>query len=277
MEISSYLPKDLYKGKTVFITGGGSGINLGIAKNFAVLGANVAICGRTQSRLDEAATQLTALGAKVCAVAADVREMTAMERALARTHEELGPVDVLVCGAAGNFMCRAEDMSSNGFKTVIDIDLNGTFIACRAAFKQLKSTHGAIVFVSAPQAYTPTAFQLHAAAAKAGIEITMRNLALEWGRYGIRCNSVVPGLIDGTEGVRKTQTIDSIEHQQKSTPLRRLGSVDDIGHAVVFLASPLASFVTGTRFIVDGGLSLTGRILLDASYEGAFPAANARK
>ena len=123
MLVTQHFAKDLYKDKTVFVTGGGSGINLGVAKNFAALGANIAICGRTQEKLDAAAVELRALGAKVCPVAADVRDIAALDAAFARSHAELGPMDVLVCGAAGNFLAPAEKLSANGFKTVIDIDL----------------------------------------------------------------------------------------------------------------------------------------------------------
>ena len=117
MNIASYFSKDLFKDKTVFVTGGGSGINLGIAKNFAALGANIAICGRTQEKLDNAAIELRALGAKVCPVVADVRDMAALEAAFAKSEAELGPMNVLVAGAAGNFICPAEQLSANGFKT----------------------------------------------------------------------------------------------------------------------------------------------------------------
>ena len=132
--VQRLLPGDLFKEKTVFVTGGGSGINLGVAKNFAALGARIGICGRTQTKLDAAAQGLREFGAKVCPIAADVRDYAALEAALARSKEELGPVDVLVCGAAGNFLARAERLSANGFKTVIDIDLLGSFNASRAAF-----------------------------------------------------------------------------------------------------------------------------------------------
>ena len=152
MQVTQYLAKDLYKGKTVFVTGGGSGINLGVAKNFAALGANVAICGRTQEKLDAAAAELSALGAKVCPVVADVRDYAALEAAFARSCEELGPMDVLVCGAAGNFLVPAEKLSPNGFKSVIDIDLLGSFNASRAAFAQLQATRGSLIFISAGMA-----------------------------------------------------------------------------------------------------------------------------
>src|SRR4029450_285724 len=173
MLVSQYFAKDLYRDKTVFVTGGGSGINLGVAKNFAALGANVAICGRTQAKLDAAAEELRALGAKVCPVAADVRDFAALESAFSRSRAELGPMDVLVCGAAGNFLVQAEKLSANGFKTVIDIDVIGSFNASRAAFEQLKETRGTIIYISAGMSYVPHAYQVHVGAAKAGIDMMM--------------------------------------------------------------------------------------------------------
>lgn len=271
MIITSYFSKDLFKGKTVFVTGGGSGINLGIAKNFAALGANIAICGRTQEKLDNAARELRALmadsGANVRAIAADVREMPALEAALARIKSELGPVDVLVCGAAGNFICPSEQLSANGFKTVIDIDLIGAFNASRAAFEQLKETRGSIIYISAGQAFMPYAFQLHVGAAKAGIDNMMKNLALEWGKYGIRCNSIAPGPIEGTEGMKRLSSPAALAQLKAAIPLQRLGTVDDIGQVAVFLASPLASYVSGTLLVADGGQNLAGSALFNMGAE----------
>ena len=263
MLVQRLLPRELFKGKTVFVTGGGSGINLGVAKNFAALGANVAICGRTQTKLDTAADELRALGAQVCPVAADVREIAALDAALERSNKELGPVDVLVCGAAGNFLVPAEKLSANGFKSVIDIDLLGSFNSARAAFEQLKGTRGCVIFISAGMAYMPHAFQAHVGAAKAGIDMLMKNLAIEWGTYGIRCNSIVPGPIEGTEGMKRLS--DPTLHQQfvASVPLRRMGTVDDIGQVAVLLASPLASYLTGCVVVCDGGQNLVGSALFN--------------
>lgn len=258
MLVTQYFAKDLYKGKIVFVTGGGSGINLGVAKNFAALGANVAICGRTQEKLDAAAEELRALGAKVCAVAADVRDIAALQAAFARSKAELGAMDVLVCGAAGNFVVPADKLSANGFKTVIDIDLLGSFNASRAAIDQLKETKGSIIYISAGMAYVPHAFQVHVGAAKAGIDMMMKNLALEWGRYGIRANSIVPGPIEGTEGMKRLSTPDAKATLIASVPMRRMGSVDDIGQTAAFLASPLASYITGCVVVCDGGSNLAG-------------------
>ena len=262
LPIAKYLPRDLFRGKTVFVTGGGSGINLGVARNFAVLGAHVAICGRTQERLDAAAAELRELNAhvsgKVLPLAADVRDYAALESAFARTAAEVGTIDVLVSCAAGNFVCPAEGLSPNGFRTVVDIDLQGSFHASRAAFEQLKETRGFLLFIGAGQSFVPQAYQLHVAAAKAGIDIMMKNLAIEWGRHGIRTATIVPGPIEGTEGMRRLMPPGFEEMKQAVIPLGRMGSVDDIGHAAVFLASPLAGYITGVVLCVDGGNSLVG-------------------
>lgn len=258
MLIDSVFSSDLFKGKTVFITGGGSGINLGIGKNFAAVGANIGMCGRTQERLDAAAKELESLGARVCGVAADVRDFKAVEASMAACEEKLGPMHVLVCGAAGNFPCPAEVLSPNGFKSVIDIDLLGSFNACRAAFPQLQKTQGSVIFISAGQAFLPYAMQCHVGAAKAGIDNLMRNLALEWGKYGIRCNSIAPGPIEGTEGFNRLLPEVLREALLEELPIKRYGTVDDIGQLAVFLASPLATYLTGTLIVADGGQNLPG-------------------
>jgi len=271
MIIDKFLPADLYQGKTVFVTGGGSGINLGIASNFAALGAHIAICGRTQERLDAAATQLRSLNehvrGKVLPVAADVRDPAALEAAFARTQREVGTIDVVVAGAAGNFVCPAEELSPNGFRTVIEIDLLGAFHASRFAFEQLKQTKGCLIYVSAPQASVPQAYQAHVGAAKAGIDIMMKNLAIEWGRHGIRANSIVPGPIAGTEGMKRLSSDEASADLLRSLPLRDYGTVDDIGQAAVFLASPLARYITGAVLAVDGGMTLIGSALWNQRVE----------
>ena len=258
MHITSYFAKDLFHGKTVFITGGSSGINLGIARNFAALGAKLGIVGRSQTKLDAAAAELRALGAQVSTHSADVRDYAALEQAMQACSAALGPMHTLICGAAGNFPLPAEQISPNGFKSVVDIDLLGTFHACRAGFAQLKETQGNIIFISAGQAYMPYAFQAHVGAAKAGIDNLMRNLALEWGRFGIRCNSIAPGPIAGTEGVRRLVPEGSAAALQKMIPLGRFGTPDDIGQLSVFLSSPLVSYITGTLIVADGGQNLPG-------------------
>ena len=265
MNIAEILPRTLFSGKTVFITGGGSGINLGIARNFASLGANVAICSRDLAKLERAAAELRELGHPVLPVSADVRDPAAVAAALARSEAELGPANVIISGAAGNFICEAEKLSPNGFKTVVDIDLLGSFNVARAGFEQLRQTQGSVIFISAGIAWLPYSHQIHAAAAKAGIDSMMKNLALEWGRYGIRANSIAPGYIGDTEGTSRLAGGPVMDAVMATTPLGRLGTTDDIGQAAVFLASPLASFVTGTVVVVDGGHYLEGSAMLNAA------------
>lgn len=264
MNISELPQAHWFKGKTAFITGGGSGINFGIARSFAALGANVAICSRNQDRLDAAALELRKLGTQVLPVAADVRNETEVAAAFETCRSLLGPADVVVAGAAGNFPCAAEKLSSNGFKTVIEIDLLGAFNTARFAFEQLKQTRGSILFISAGQSYLPYLHQVHVGAAKAGIDNMMRNLALEWGRFGIRSNSIAPGFIADTEGTKRMAGGDALAAIVRNTPLGRLGTVDEIGQMAVFLASPLASFVTGAQIVVDGGHYLGGSSALNS-------------
>lgn len=259
MDISRYLPNDLFDDQVVFITGGGSGINLGIARCFAALGADLGICGRSADRLEGATNELEAHGARVVAEPADVRDFEAVTRALERTREALGPVNHVVCGAAGNFPCLAEELSPGGFKAVVDIDLLGSFNTCRAAFDQLQITRGTVLFISAGMSFVPYAMQAHVGAAKAGIDQMMRVLALEWGRHGIRVNSIAPGPIADTEGMRRLAGDDALDRElQAAIPLGRYGTVEEIGHAAVFLASPLAAYITGTLLVVDGGQNLPG-------------------
>ena len=180
---------------------------------------------------------------------------------------KVGATDVLVCGAAGNFVVAADKLSANGFKTVVDIDLLGSFNAASAAFDQLKETKGTIIFISAGMAYMPHKFQVHVGAAKAGIDMMMKNLALEWGHHGIRANSIVPGPIEGTEGMKRLSTPEAKATLIDAVPMRRMGDVDDIGQTAAFLASPLASYITGCVVICDGGSNLAGSGRFNAGAE----------
>jgi NAD(P)-dependent dehydrogenase (short-subunit alcohol dehydrogenase family) len=252
------LPRNLFAGKTVFVTGGGSGINLGVARTFASLGAKISICGRSQARLDEAAACLRAQGGDVVAKSADVRVPEQLQSAFDATREALGDISVLICGAAGNFLAHGENLSPNGFKTIVDIDLIGSFNAARLAFEQLKQTRGSILFITAPMGHMAHAYQAHVGPAKAGVEMLMKNLALEWGPHGIRSNSIIPGFVGDTEGLRRISAEDDSSRFVRHVPLRRMGTVNEIGQAAAFLASPLADYITGTSLWVDGGQALAG-------------------
>ena len=148
-------------------------------------------------------------------------------------------------------------MTYNGFKSVVDIDLMGSFNTAKAAYEQLKATKGSILFISAGQSLDAHAQQAHVCAAKAGVDKLMKTLAIEWGPDGIRSNSIVPGPIEGTQGVKRLTIPKTLAMLRNAVPVRRLGAVDDIGRAAVFLSSEFASYVTGVMLPVDGGF-LTG-------------------
>ncbi|MGD9958302.1 SDR family oxidoreductase [Nocardioides sp.] len=252
------LSKDLLRGRNVFVSGGGSGVNLAIAQACAELGANVALCGRTEAKLKLATAALEALGVEAVYAVADVRDAVAVDSALEVAARHLGPMDAVVCGAAGNFLAPAERISSNGFRAVMDIDLLGSFHVAKASFEQLRTTAGNLLFVSGGQSQMPFVHQAHVSAAKAGVDQLMRTLALEWGPLGIRSNSIIPGPVSGTEGMRRLAETADADVWAGMVPLGRFARLEEIGTIAAILMSPLAAFVNGAQIVVDGGMSLSG-------------------
>jgi NAD(P)-dependent dehydrogenase (short-subunit alcohol dehydrogenase family) len=253
----------LFAGKHVFVTGGSSGINLRVAEEFGRAGAKVSINGRKADKLEAAVEQLKKQGIEASGYAADVREYAAVNGALNRAFELNGEIDILVCGAAGNFPAPAIGMSANAFKSVIDIDVLGTYHACRAAFERLRKPGACILNISAPQGSIPFQMQAHVCAAKAGVDMLTRTLALEWGQAGVRVNSISPGPITETEGMDRLAGDPAVMKKLESVmPLGRLGTKEDVAHLALFLASDAASFITGGVFPVDGGQTLLGGGLL---------------
>ncbi|TVZ39917.1 NAD(P)-dependent dehydrogenase (short-subunit alcohol dehydrogenase family) [Alteromonadaceae bacterium 2753L.S.0a.02] len=254
-----------YSDKTVVVVGGTSGINLGIAESFARCGAQVAVASRSQEKVDAAVATLSKYG-DAMGFAADVRDETAVIAGLQQVANRWGAFDVVVSGAAGNFPALAKGISSNGFRAVMEIDLLGTFHVLKAAYPHLRKPGSSIINVSAPQAFLPMIAQAHVCSAKAGVDMVTRTLAMEWGPEGIRVNSVVPGPIQGTEGMKRlAPTQELITLTTHSVPLKRLGNPEDVGNLCLFLGSPLASYVSGAVIPVDGGWSLCGASDLSAT------------
>jgi peroxisomal 2,4-dienoyl-CoA reductase len=261
----------ILKGRVAFVTGGGTGITGGVARALAEAGANVALVSRSLEHLEPAAATINsasqssdnhATPGEAFPVAADVRRPDEIEKAVAATVERFGKIDIVVNGAAGNFLCKAEELSPNGFATVVDIDLKGTFNVCRAGFEELKKNRGQILNISATLHYLGTPLQLHVSAAKAGVDALTRNLAVEWGRYGIRVNAIAPGPIADTEGMKRLVPEPIKEKLQQKIPLGRFGLIKDIENAAVFLCSDAASYINGEVLVVDGGHWLAANRLI---------------
>jgi peroxisomal 2,4-dienoyl-CoA reductase len=249
----SVFKDDVLKGRRALVTGGGSGICRGIAEALAQHGADVAVMGRKQEPLDDTVVALKRSGVKGLAVAGDVRQPDQVAECVKRTVEAFGGLDLLINGAAGNFLCPAAQLSPNGFRTVIDIDLMGTFNVTHAAFEALQQARGCIVNISATLHYGGTPLQSHVAAAKAGVDALTRNLAVEWGPLGIRTNAIAPGPIDGTEGMSRLAPGDMRNKLIADMPVKRFGRIEEIAWAAIFLSSEAAQFVNGEIFVVDGG------------------------
>ncbi|MCL7044054.1 hypothetical protein MKW94_030463 [Papaver nudicaule] len=254
---------DILKGKVALITGGGSGIGFEITKEFGRHGAAVAIMGRRKSVLDSAVSSLRSLGIQAIGFEGDVRKNEDATRVVEATFEHFGRIDILVNAAAGNFLVPAEDLSPNGFKTVMDIDTVGTFRMCHEALKYIKkggpgrgtSSGGVILSISATLHYAATWYQIHVSAAKAAIDAMTRSLALEWGTdYDIRVNGIAPGPINDTPGLSKLDPHE-MKSNQYGAPVHQFitGEKWDIAMAALYLASDAAKYINGTILVVDGG------------------------
>lgn len=248
--------KDTLDGRVAVITGGGSGIGFGIAKAFASVGARLVLASRNEERLQNAVEEIKSMGGEAIAVQADVRNYEAVENVIKTAVDTFGSLDILIANAAGNFVVPAAEMSPNAWKTVIDIDLNGTYYCARAAYSALKASSfgGRFVAISTTRALEGWPGCAHAGAAKAGIMSLIRTLSGEWGKDGIRCNTIAPGAIGDTEGVRRIyEDSGRKELELSSIPLGEFGKTSDIANAAVFLCSDAGNYVTGADIVVDGG------------------------
>src|SRR6476661_8063436 len=256
--MNNIFAKDILQGRVAFVTGGGTGITGGVARAFAEHGAKVAITSRKEENLSAMKSVIEDGGGECFTAAADVRDFEAVQAAINAAAKHYGKIDIVVNGAAGNFLCSAEDLSANGFGTVVDIDTKGTFDVCRAAFDELKKSGGQILNISATLHYLATPMQIHVSAAKAGVDAITRNLSVEWGRHGIRVNGIAPGPIEDTEGMKRLLPEALKEKITRKIPLGRFGRIADIENAALFLCSDAASYINGVTLVVDGGQWLLG-------------------
>ncbi|KAJ8758756.1 hypothetical protein K2173_000477 [Erythroxylum novogranatense] len=257
---------NILSGKVALLTGGASGIGYEISLQLGKHGASVAVMGRRRHVVDAAASSLLSLGIPAIGIAGDVRKREDAERAVDSTVKHFGRLDVLVNAAAGNFLVPAEDLSPNGFKTVMDIDSVGTFTMCHEALRYLKkggpgkdpSDGGIIINISATLHYTASWYQIHVSAAKAAVDSVTRSLALEWGTdYDIRVNGIAPGPIKDTTGISKLAPEEIVSGVSETLPLYKFGEKWDIAMAALYLASDAGKYVNGTTLVVDGGLWLS--------------------
>ncbi|MFC6616362.1 SDR family oxidoreductase [Deinococcus radiophilus] len=253
---STFRP-DLLAGKHALITGGTSGIGLGVAQSFAAHGARVTLLGRNAEKAEAAAQTVRDLGGEALAVTADVRDVDALGQAVEQAASQFGPLDILLCGAAGNFPAPVDGISANGFKSVVDIDLLGTFNSIKAAAPHLRMPGASVLSISAYG--MPVPMQAHVVAAKAGVDRLTETLAAEWGVKGVRVNAIIPGPIDGTEGMARLAPNERTRQQfMRMVPLGRFGVPQDIANAALWLVSDAASYVTGVILPVDGGQNMLG-------------------
>ncbi len=248
--MTSAFRDNLLAGKTAFVAGGTSGINLGIARRFAELGAKVAVAGRDPDKAQRAAA---GIGHDAIGLSGDVRDYAAIRGVMETVADRFGPMDIVVSGAAGNFLAPVLGMSANAFRTVVDIDLNGTFNVFRGCHDLLNRPGASLIAITAGQAINASALQAHACAAKAGINQLVRVLALEWGPE-VRVNGISPGPIAGTEGMARLAP-DAATRQSHfdRIAMKRWGEIGEVAESAVFLCSPAAGYITGTILDCDGG------------------------
>lgn len=261
--IRSIFKDDLFAGKTYLVTGGGSGIGLRTAQELIQLGANVAICGRNQERLDAAIAQIQeefpAAADNISSAVIDIRDEEIANREVANIVSRYGKLDGLVNNAGGQFPAPAEELSMKGWRAVIDNNLNGTFNMCLAGFKHSFKEHGGAIVNITANVDNGFPMMAHTSAARAGVENLAKTLMMEWGNCGVRINCVAPGTINSSGmDTYDPEFIESLKDQIAGIRAHRLGTVGEVAAAIVFLLSPAASFITGRTFHVDGGELVAG-------------------
>ncbi|VVT49388.1 uncharacterized protein SAPINGB_P002246 [Magnusiomyces paraingens] len=266
---TSVWKKDIFKGKVAFITGGAGTIGRVQSQALVLLGADIAIIGRRVEVTEKAAQEIAQLrpGAKVLGIGGvDVRDVSLLKKAVERTLRELGRIDFVIAGAAGNFLAPFAGLSTNAFKTVVDIDLVGSYNTAKATFEAVRKTKGVYLFISAGLHYAGTPMQSHACAAKAGVDALSNNMAIELGPLGIRSNTICPGAIEGTEGMDRLVPKEELKEMVSKIPLGAMGKPQDIAEGTVFLLSDAAKYISGTTLVVDASQWRMGNFAAINSY-----------
>jgi NAD(P)-dependent dehydrogenase (short-subunit alcohol dehydrogenase family) len=246
----------LLKDRVAVITGGGTGLGLAIAARLGALGALVAIGSRSAEHLEQGTAELRHAGLDPQAIQLDVRRPEQVDEMVTRVVRHFGRIDILINNAAGNFVCKAEDLSPNGWNAVVGIVLNGSFYCSRAVGRHMiaRGGGGTIVSILANYVWTGSAGTVHSAAAKAGVMSMTQTLAVEWARHKIRVNAVAPGPIVSAGAARQLwNTPEAVQRIAATVPLGRWGQPADVADAVAFLVSEHAGFITGEILTVDGG------------------------
>ncbi len=255
-----------FVGRTALVTGGGTGIGRAVAERLALEGARVVVASRNREHLDPTVDALRALGADADSVALDVRDAAAVADAFDRVERHFGGVDLLVNNAAGNFVVPSEDLSPNGWRSVLDIVATGSFQCTREFGRRRIAAQrpGAVLSVIATYAWTGHPGVVHSAAAKAAVLSMTRTLAVEWARFGLRLNCVAPGPTE-TEGAGRALWADEATRERilASVPAARFATPEEIAAAAAFLLSDDAAYVTGEVLVVDGGQSLGEQVYGD--------------
>lgn len=249
------LPAGTFTGKTAVVTGGGTGMGRGFATELARLGAHVVLAGRKEERLAAAADAIQSEGGKASYFATDIRDPEQVEALMNTAVERTGRLDILVNNAAGNFIVDSDKLSVNGWNSVVNTVLNGTFYCTRAAgLKMIEAGNGGkILSVVASYAWTGGPRTVHSVAAKAGVTAMTKTLGVEWAHHGIRVNAICPGPTD-TEGARPLWADPEEEKRLRAKiPVGRFGTVEEMAQAASYLLSPYADFVNGEIFVIDGG------------------------
>jgi len=248
----------LFAGRTALVTGGGTGLGLAISRGLAALGARVVIASRSAEHHGALLEEGAARGWQVEAHALDVREAAEVERLALALEQRLGPLDLLVNNAAGNFLCPAERLSARGWRAVLGIVLDGTFYCSRYFGKgMIEDGGGQILNVVATYAWTGMPGVVHSASAKAGVLAMTRTLAVEWARFGLRVNAIAPGPFHSEGASNNLWPEEGMrERIERANPQGRLVDVDEVAAHSLYLLSPAAASINGECLVVDGGLSL---------------------